>query len=56
MPGATEVRDALAAETGRDVLAISAVTGQGLDQLVRRIAQALDEQKQLEPAQSGTHS
>ena len=41
LPGASEVRDALAARTGKDVLLISAVTGQGLNQLVERIAQTL---------------
>ncbi|MBI3469500.1 MAG: Obg family GTPase CgtA, partial [Planctomycetes bacterium] len=55
LPGAAQVREKLAAETGQSVLAISAVTGQGLDQLVRRIAQTLVAQKDLEPAQSGSH-
>jgi 50S ribosomal subunit-associated GTPase HflX len=32
----------LAEETGRDVLAISAATGAGLDRLVQSIATALD--------------
>jgi GTP-binding protein len=41
LPGAEEVRDQLAAETGREVLLISAVTGQNLNQLVMRIAHAL---------------
>jgi GTPase len=36
LPGADELRDKLAAESGRDVLLISAVTGQGLNQLVRQ--------------------
>jgi GTP-binding protein len=43
LPGAEDVRAALVAETGRDVLLISAVTGQGLNQLVTRIGQLLDE-------------
>ena len=46
LPGAAEVRDALAAESGREVLLISAVTGQGLDSLIRTIATALEAQKQ----------
>jgi hypothetical protein len=37
------VRDQLAAETGRDVLSISAVTGQNLDKLLWQIAKLLDE-------------
>jgi GTP-binding protein len=41
LPGASEVRDALAARTGKEVLLISAVTGQGLNQLVQAIAQTL---------------
>jgi GTP-binding protein len=55
LPGAAQVREALAAEVEQEVLAISAVTGQGLDQLVRRIARTLEAQKDLEPAQSGNH-
>jgi GTP-binding protein len=41
LPDSAEVRAALSAETGSDVLPISAVTGQGLDELVRRIDAAL---------------
>lgn len=41
LPGAGEVRDTLARETGGDVLLVSAVTGVGLDRLVRRVAQLL---------------
>jgi GTP-binding protein len=41
LPEAAEVRDQLAAETGREVLLISAVTGQNLNQLVLRIGSAL---------------
>jgi GTP-binding protein len=55
LPGSAEIGEQLAAETGQTVLAISAVTGQGLDQLVRRIAQTLDAQRQPEPARSGSH-
>jgi GTP-binding protein len=35
LPGAAEVRDHLAAETGREVLLFSAVTGRGLDRLLQ---------------------
>ncbi len=45
LPGAGEVRDRLAAELGCEVLAVSAVTGQGLDQLLRAITHALDERQ-----------
>jgi GTP-binding protein len=43
LPGAAEVRDRLAAELERDVLLVSAVTGQGLDVLLRAITAALVE-------------
>jgi GTP-binding protein len=43
LPGAGQVRDELAIALGHDVLAVSAVTGQGLDQLLRAIVSALDE-------------
>jgi GTP-binding protein len=46
LPDADEVRVKLAAEIGHDVLAISAVTGQGLDKLLWEIARLLAEQKQ----------
>ncbi len=42
LPGAADVRQTLAAATGRDVLAVSAVTGDGLDRLVAAIVAALD--------------
>jgi GTP-binding protein len=42
LPSAEEVRAALAAETGRDVLAVSAVTGQGLDRLLAAVVTLLD--------------
>lgn len=45
LPGAEEQRNRLAAELGRDVLLISAVTGQGLNLLTRAIRQALDAAK-----------
>lgn len=50
LPGADEVRQALAENLHRDVLAISAVTGEGMDQLLKTIVQSLDAQRQ--PAES----
>lgn len=41
LPGAAELRDQLAQETGKEVLLISAVTGQNLNHLVQRIANEL---------------
>ncbi len=43
LPGAAELRDQLAAELGNDVLLISAVTGQGLNQLAGNIAKTLSD-------------
>ncbi len=45
LPGSDVVHQRLAAALGREVLAVSAVTGQGLDQLLRAISHALDERK-----------
>lgn len=45
LPEAGEVREKLAAMLAREVLAVSAVTGQGLDQLLWTIARKLDERK-----------
>lgn len=42
LPGAADVRAALAEELGREVLLVSSATGEGLDILVRTIASALD--------------
>jgi GTP-binding protein len=42
LPGSEAVREALARETGRDVLAVSAATGVGLDRLIHAVAGALD--------------
>jgi GTP-binding protein len=42
LPGSAEVRDALAAVLSREVLLISAVTGQGLDRLVHAMVRELD--------------
>jgi GTP-binding protein len=41
LPGAAEIREKLAGETGRDVLLFSAVTGQGLDRLLQAAHAAL---------------
>ncbi len=41
LPGAQQVRDQLAAETGQNVWLISAVTGQGLNQLLNQVANRL---------------
>lgn len=46
LPGAEAVREALARETGRAVLPISAATGAGLDRLVHTIAAELDRRGQ----------
>jgi GTP-binding protein len=46
LTGSGAVRDRLHAEIGRDVLAISAVTGQGLAQLVNAVADRLREEAQ----------
>lgn len=43
LPGAGQVRDALAEATGREVRLISAVTGEGLAKLIQEIAQKLAE-------------
>jgi GTPase len=47
--GALEARARISAELGRDVLAISAVTGQGIPQLLQRIVEMLRE-RPTEPA------
>ena len=38
LPGAEEVRQKLQASTGRNVLALSAATGQGMDAFLREVA------------------
>lgn len=48
LPTAETVRQQLSAEIGRDVLGISAVTGQGLDKLCYAIAAALDARQPAE--------
>jgi GTP-binding protein len=42
LPEAAAVREALEAAIGREVIAVSAVTGQGLDRLLAAIVRALD--------------
>jgi GTP-binding protein len=51
LPEAEAVAGRVAAASGRDVLLISAVTGQGLNQLVHRIDELLEKQRQLEHKQ-----
>jgi GTP-binding protein len=53
LPGAEEARARLVAETGRDVIAVSAVTGLGLDKLIAAVISEMDRQKQERPRQSG---
>lgn len=48
LTGAEEVQQRLAADLGREVLLISAVTGHGLSKLVGQVAQLLDEIKRAE--------
>ena len=48
LPGAEEVRLALVEAIGRDVLAVSAVTGQGLDRLLAAVVREMD--RPAEPA------
>lgn len=43
LPEAAQVRDRLAEELGREVLLVSAVTGLGLDHLLRAVTAALDQ-------------
>ncbi|MCX7701712.1 MAG: GTPase ObgE, partial [Gemmataceae bacterium] len=45
LTGSDAVRDRLERELGVEVHAISAVTGQGLAQLVRRVAELLQSEK-----------
>ncbi len=46
LPGADAVREEFARAIGRDVLAVSAVTGQGLDALLRAVVAELDRRKE----------
>ncbi len=50
LPGSQELADSLANELGREVLLISAVTGSGLNKLIMRIAQVLEEHKSTRSA------
>ena len=45
LPGAAEARAALARGIGREVIAVSAVTGQGLDVMLRAIVAEMDRRK-----------
>ena len=47
LPGADEVQQRLAAETGQAVLLFSSVTGRGLDVLLQAAYAALEQEKQL---------
>ena len=49
LTGSGAVRDRLAAELGREVLAISAVTGQGIPELIRAIGDRLAARAELGP-------
>jgi GTP-binding protein len=49
LPGAAELRDRLAEQSGKDVLLISAVTGEGLNRLVQVVARELASQQQAVP-------
>ena len=51
LTGSEDVRARLGRELGRPVLAISAVTGQGLSDLVRAVAERL---RELPPVEVGT--
>ncbi len=49
LPGADKVRDELSEAIGRPVLLVSAVTGQGLNELVQAIVELLEKQGRLGP-------
>jgi GTP-binding protein len=46
LPGADEIREQFAREIGREVIGVSAVTGQGLDALLRAVVAELDRRKE----------
>jgi len=46
LPGADEIRERFAGDIGRDVIGVSAVTGQGLDALLRAVVTELDRRKE----------
>ena len=50
LPGADAVRAAFAAAIGREVLGVSAVTGQGLDRLLAAVAAEMDRRQREQPA------
>ncbi|MFM8270812.1 MAG: GTPase, partial [Gemmata sp.] len=52
LTGAEGVRDALAADLGREVLLISAVTGQGLHTVVGRVAALIAEVRRTQAAEA----
>jgi GTP-binding protein len=52
LPGAEEIRDELQRETGRDIILVSAVTGQNLNTLINRIAELLSQRNENKPARS----
>lgn len=54
LPVAEEVRQRLQATIGREVLGISAVTGQGLDRLLGAVGKALSERGQQEPPEGAS--
>lgn len=45
LPGAAEIRERFAREIGREVIGVSAVTGQGLDGLLRAVTAELDRRR-----------
>src|SRR5690606_3038858 len=45
LPGADEFRATLEASLQREVLLVSAVTGKGLNELIRRISEKLEDQR-----------
>ena len=49
LPGSATLRERLAGDLGREVLAISAVTGAGLDKLLYAITKELDARSEVEP-------
>lgn len=54
LPGSDRVAEKLREVTGADVLCISAVTGEGLNRLVRRIVEVLDQVKRHDTAVRGS--
>jgi GTP-binding protein len=50
LPGADEAHRRIAESLGRDVLAISAVTGEGLDKLLWEISRTLEQRDEVRGA------